>query len=129
LLPISDFAKHSQLRLAEKTPDQSSANYSTLQRPKEQRVIVSVTLTLENCVKQQQKSLERGSGENTVVSTASTRAAATPTGKGTAAASGGHRLAPRLRFTTANCGPNAESLCRAAAEMPDKSLCTPSYQG
>ena len=58
MLLILDFAKHLQLRLAEKT-DHSPANYSELQRPKEQRVIVSLTLTLENCMKQQQKSPER----------------------------------------------------------------------
>lgn len=58
MLPKLDFVKHLQLRLAEKT-DRSPANYSELQRPKEQRVIVSLTLTLENCTKQQQKNPER----------------------------------------------------------------------
>lgn len=58
LLLILDFAKHLQLRLAE-NPAHSPANYSELQRAKEQRGIVSLALTLENCMKQQQKSPER----------------------------------------------------------------------
>lgn len=57
MLLMLDFAKHLQLRLAERTDHSSS--YSGLRRPKEQRVIVSLTLTLENCAKQQQKSPER----------------------------------------------------------------------
>lgn len=58
LLLILDFAKHLQLRLAE-NPAHSPANYSELQRPKEQRGIVSLALTLENCMKQLQKSPKR----------------------------------------------------------------------